>query len=161
VTTPVEVHIDPRFVANHGVSNPGNREFLIGPEVLEKQLPCTIQIRDDISRLTDAVHRLRAVRKQLVDRNDLLREDSKGEDLIKEARSLIEKLDALEAKLHNPKAEVTYDILAMKGGAQLYSKLVLLYEWCRVADGPPTQGLQEEYASQAKELRQLLAELDR
>ena len=28
---------------------------------------------------------------------------------------MIAKLDALEAKLHNPKAKVTYDILAMKG----------------------------------------------
>ena len=30
---------------------------------------------------------------------------------------------ALEEKLHNPKAKVTYDILAQKGGAKLYSQL--------------------------------------
>ena len=60
--------------------------------------------------------------------------------------------DALEAKLHNPKAEVAYDILAMKGGARLYSQLSPLYTSSYEADGAPTQGMREVFAVYAKEL---------
>ena len=56
---------------------------------------------------------------------------------------MIAKLDALEARLHNPRAKVTYDILAMKGGAQLYSNLGWLYGSVLEGDGPPTQGMRE------------------
>ena len=75
--------------------------------------------------------------------------------MVKDATSLIAKLDLLEEKLHNPKAEVTYDILARKGGARLYSQLAQLYEWLKDSDGPITQGMREVYAEQAKELRHL------
>jgi hypothetical protein len=37
---------------------------------------------------------------------------------VEDANKLINKLDALKEKLHNPRAEVVYDILA-KGGAKL------------------------------------------
>jgi len=68
---------------------------------------------------------------------------------------LVRKCDALEARLHNPTAEVTYDILAMKGGAQLYSKLVPLYSWAAQGDGAPTLAMREMYAEHARELKQL------
>jgi photosystem II stability/assembly factor-like uncharacterized protein len=159
-TTSLEVLMDPRCVALSRNNTLGpNSESLLTPEDLQKQLSLALKIRDDLSRLSDAVNRLRAVRKQLLDRNEMLRDDPKGEALIKETRKLLDKLDALEAKLHNPKAEVIYDILAMKGGAQLYSKLALLFEYIRAADGPPAQGLLEEYAAQARELDQYLDEL--
>src|SRR5207248_2463208 len=67
-------------------------------------------------------------------------------------------LDALEGRLHNPKAQVSYDILAQKGGAQLYSQLGGLLEYLREADGAPGQGLREVYAEQARLLRGLEAE---
>jgi hypothetical protein len=50
---------------------------------------------------------------------------------------------------------VTYDILAMKGGARLYSKLVPLYSWAAEGDGAPTQGMREMQAEHARELTQL------
>src|SRR5262249_45270616 len=70
-------------------------------------------------------------------------------------RELLKKLDHLEEKLHNPKAEVTYDILAMKGGAQLYSQLCFLFEALKDSDGMPTQGVREVYAEEAGKLKQL------
>src|SRR5262249_8931396 len=76
------------------------------------------------------------------------------EPLRQPSRELIEKLDALEAKLHNPKAQVTYDILAMRGGAQLYSKYGPLFEWAKDADGAPTEGIRSVYEELARELRQ-------
>jgi len=125
---------------------------------LEQQLKFALLIGDDISRLSGIVNRLRAIRKQLADRNELLKDNAKAASLIRSAKELIARVDALEAKLHNPKAEVAYDILAQKGGAQLYSKLIFLFEFAKDADGPPTQGMREEYAEQAKELRQHEAE---
>ena len=74
-------------------------------------------------------------------------------------RSLIGKLDDLEARLHNPKAEISYDILAMKGGAKLYSRLSPFLGWVQDGDGPPTQGGREVFAAQKAELDGYVAEL--
>src|SRR5207244_8846213 len=68
------------------------------------------------------------------------------------------KLDALEEKLHNPKAQVAYDILAMKGGAKLYSQLIFLYNLLLESDGAPTQGIREVHAEQSAELHRLRSE---
>ncbi len=81
--------------------------------------------------------------------------------MIHASKSLIEKLDNLEAKLHNPKAEVTYDILAQRGGAQLYSQLIYLFQNLNASDGPPTQGIREVLADQVKELHSLEAQYHR
>jgi hypothetical protein len=89
------------------------------------------------------VEAIRAIRKQLTERNELLKDNAKAEPLVKAAKGLIGKLDSLEAKLHNPKAEVAYNILAQKGGAQLYSKLIALFDWLHDSDGTITQGMQE------------------
>lgn len=61
--------------------------------------------------------------------------------------------------MHNPKAEITYDILAMKGGTKLYSRLAPLQDWVTEGDGPPTEGAREVYAEQVKELEGYEAEL--
>ena len=78
------------------------------------------------SKLTDLVNELRSVREQLKARDSAL-EPRKSEagvaDLIKASDAAIKRAAALEDKLHNPTAEVVYDILAMRGGARLYSRL--------------------------------------
>jgi hypothetical protein len=100
------------------------------------------------------VERLRAVKQQLTSSDNLLKDDEKAAPLIKASKELVTKLDALEAKLHNPKAKVAYDILAQKGGAQLYSQLAELFQTAKDAEGLPTQGLREAYAEQKKLLEQ-------
>lgn len=122
---------------------------------LEEQLKLTLAIRDDLTRLTGIVKAIRSVRQQLESRNELLKDNAKAEELVKESKSAIGKLDALEARLHNPKAKVSYDILAQRGGAKLYSQMTSLYEWLKDADGPVTQGTREVYAEQKKELSEL------
>jgi hypothetical protein len=52
---------------------------------------------------------------------------------------------------------VTYDILAMKGGAKLYSQFGPLYATLMESDAPVTQGIREVYAENAKELQRLQA----
>lgn len=119
-----------------------------------------------------AIEQLRAIRKQLQARGALLKDIDRAKPLAKASSELVTKLDALEGKLHNPKAQVTSDILAMKGGAQLYSNLGWLYGTVLEGDGPPTQGMREaatrlgtELADRLREFQALidkdLAELNR
>ena len=95
------------------------------------------------------------MREQLRAVKPRLGKDPRTAPLSRLGDELILKCDALEQRLHNPTAEVTYDILAMRGGAQLYSKLAPLYSWAAEGDGAPTQGMREMYAEHARELKQL------
>src|SRR6185436_19184621 len=122
------------------------------PEDLEAQLQFALDIRDQITRLTRTVLRLQSARKQLAARNDLLAKETAAADLIKTSKDLIAKLDALEEKLQNPRAEITYDILAMRGGAMLYSRLSPLFDYVKTGDGAPTQGAREVLATYKQEL---------
>jgi hypothetical protein len=127
---------------------------------LGEQVRFTLGIRDAITRLTHDVLRLRAVRRQLAERNELLARDDKAKPLIEPSKALIAKLDALEARLHNPKAEITYDVLAQRGGTQLYSRLAPLMDWSTAGNGAPTQGMREVFAAQTQELDADEAELN-
>jgi len=118
-------------------------------------LKFALHLRDELSRLARSVNRIRAVRKQLKDRNELLKNDPRAEPLIEQSEEFIRKLDKLEGKLHNPKAQVYYDILAQRGGAQLYSKISALYEWSKDSDGLPTQGMRDVADEESRELNQL------
>jgi photosystem II stability/assembly factor-like uncharacterized protein len=126
---------------------------------LKEQLAMALKIRADISHLAAMVEQIRTIRAQIASRNQLLKDDPKARPLIPLGEELVKKLDALEAKLHNPKAEVFYDILAQKGGAQLYSQLGYLFETLKDSDGAPTQGLRSTYAGEKKKLSAYEAEL--
>jgi len=145
VTSEVDVKPDPRV---H-----------LTPSRLEAQRRFGLAVRDDITRLSGMVAQIRAVRSQLAQRNELLKDNARAAPLIKSTGGLIAKLDALEARLHNPKAEITYDILAQRGGAMLYSQLGLLFESVKDSDGAPTQGMREVYAEEARELKEREQEL--
>jgi hypothetical protein len=143
-TTPVEVRLDPRVS--------------VSPADLEEQLAFALELRDELTRLAAAVHGLRAVREQAKDRAASIRGVPAAAPVVEAADALVARLDALEDRLHNPTAEVTYDILAMPGGARLYSRLAPLYSWSHEGDGRPTQGMREVHAELKKELDGLLAE---
>ena len=129
---------------------------------LDAQLAFELRVRDAITKVTNLVVSMRSVKDQLRAREKAL-EPRKGEaavaDLLKAGAALIEKIDAVEAKLHNPKAEVTYDILAERGGARLYSRLSPLMMFSRGGDGVPTQGMQQVMTELEKELAPLDAEV--
>jgi photosystem II stability/assembly factor-like uncharacterized protein len=126
---------------------------------LKEQVAFALSVREDISRLTRLDRQLRSVREQLTGRNDLLKGNAKAAQLIKDSEALIGKLDTLEAQVQNPRAEVVYDILAMKGGAKLYSRLSDLFSTAMEPDGLPTQGMREVYAAQRQELDRYESEL--
>jgi hypothetical protein len=144
LTSKVEVRGDPRVT--------------VPVAQMQAQEKFALAIRDDVSRLSNIVIQLRAVRGQLTSRNALLNDDTRMESITKASKELVDKLDGLEGKLHNPKAEVVYDILAQKGGAKLYSKLIFLFELTRDSDGAPTQGMREVHEELSRELNELDAE---
>lgn len=127
---------------------------------LREQYEMSLKVRDDITKLSGAVQQLRAVRKQLTDRNALLAGEKKWDALRKSSKELIDKLNALEEKLHNPKAKVVYDIFGPKGGAMLYSQLVFVLSNLGEGDGPPTQGIREVYGEYHGQLTKLIGEFE-
>ncbi len=124
----------------------------ISPADYKAQLNTALAIRDDVSRLSLTVRQIRSIRQQLISRNNLLKNDVKASQLVKDSDALIKKLDELEEQMHNPKAEVVYDILAFKGGAKLYSRISYLHDVASEGDGPPTPGVRDVYADQKREL---------
>jgi len=130
----------------------------VSPEDMAEQLRFSLEVRDTITRLTHTAEQLRSVRRQVVARNELLKKDPKAADLIKASEAFLEKVDSVEERLHNPKAEIAYDVLGMKGGAMIYSRLSPLFEFAKAGDGPPTQGMKNVYAAVRKGLDELDAE---
>jgi hypothetical protein len=143
-STPVEVRLDPRVAVSRAD--------------LEEQLAFALLLREDLTRLSGIVRDLRSVRGQVEARTASVKNRPDSEPLVEAAGALVAKCDALEEKLHNPKAEVSYDILARPGGARLYSRLAPLYSWAHDGDGRPTQGMREVHAELEKELDTLAAE---
>jgi len=143
-TVPLQILPDPRGDASH--------------TDLEAQLAHALRVRDDVSKLTGLVNDLRSVKEQLKARAKAL-EPRKSEagvsELLQESDTVVKKADALEDKLHNPTAEVVYDILAMKGGTRLYSRLAPLRMWAIDAEGAPTKGMLEVLQAEEKELSDL------
>jgi photosystem II stability/assembly factor-like uncharacterized protein len=143
-TQTVEVKMDPRVK--------------VAPVLLANTHQLAMQLRKEITELSEAVIQLRNVRRQLNERIGEWHDFVSTKKLIGEAKTLIEKLNTLENKLHNPKAQVTYDILAQKGGAKLYSQLAILYDFVKDSDGPVTEGMQKTHEAHTKELARLMDE---
>ena len=142
VTTPLEVRLDPRLA--------------VGAADLEAQLALARTIQDQITRLSGMVAQIRSVREQLRLRIDALEGNARAADWVKQAKDLEAKCDALEEKLHNPKAQVGYDILAK--GARVYSRLSPLMAYAADGSGAPTQGMREVFADQSRDLEAGAAE---
>ncbi len=143
-TTPVEVRLDPRSQASRAE--------------LEEQLALALALRGDLDRLSGAVRELRSVRGQAKARAEALRGVAAAAPLVEAAEALARRCNSIEERLHNPEAEVSYDILARPGGAKLYSRLAPLFGWVHDGDGAPTQGMKEVHAELRRELDALLAE---
>ena len=137
-TAPLKVLPDPRSA--------------VSPRDLEAQLAFALEVRDEVTRLTRMVRRLQSVKKQLAARNELLAEESGAAELVSGSKDLIARLDELEKRFHNPTAEISYDILAMKGGAMPYSRLSPLFDTAKGGEGPPTQGMREVFAQLRQEI---------
>ena len=118
-----------------------------------EHLEFQVQVRDQLTEIARMVETIRAVRDQIAARARLLEDRDDAQSLVEAGQNLVGQLDAIEEKIHNPHAEVSYDILGGRhGGAQLYSRLSWLFEGTREHDGPPTQGMLEVHAEMTQEL---------
>jgi photosystem II stability/assembly factor-like uncharacterized protein len=148
--TPEYLSVPPRMADEKTIQENANVPWIkrmgiqerINDELTEQE-QFVLSLRDRVNQLTQTVETLRLVRKQLLMQEELLakEKEAKIKALLKQNKAIQKKLDDLEAKLHNPKAEVNYDILAQKGGAKLYSQLSSLIDFAKDGDGPPTQGM--------------------
>ncbi len=146
-TRPLRVDADPRSSAS--VAD------------IEAQVAFALEIRAQLERITAMVETIRGLRSQLEDRNKRLADDPRAGELVKSGEALIAGLSALEEAIHNPNAEVDYDVLGGRhGGAKLWSRLSWLFNSAREHDGPPTQGMTEAGAELATELAQQASALD-
>jgi len=125
---------------------------------LEAQQVMALQVRDAFSRLTRIVTHLRGVRAQLQARAAAVKAQPGTMELVKAITAAIVKIDGLEGRMHNPTAEVTYDILAMRGGTRLYSRLSPLIGFVSDGAGAPTQGVRDVFEAQKQELDAFEAE---
>ena len=93
-------------------------------EQLAAQIAFGLGLRDRMSHIVDVVNKIETVRGQLESRQVLLAGRDGTEAFLEAGQALAEALTAIEEELHNPRAEVNYDILAGRhGGAKLFSRL--------------------------------------
>jgi photosystem II stability/assembly factor-like uncharacterized protein len=145
LTTTLTVRSDPRSQASQADLN--------------EQLKLALATRDQISLVTQMVQQIRSLRRQLTAKEEALKDQASAAELLKAGKELTAKLDALEGKLHTPKAEIPYDLLATPGGSRVYSQLAALFNYVASGDGAPTQGMREMFAEYAREVKQLETEL--
>jgi photosystem II stability/assembly factor-like uncharacterized protein len=129
---------------------------------MQAQLTFALRVRDNISNVTALVNELRSVRDQLQSQAKALdprKSESEIGKLIEASQQVAKKADALEDRLHNPTAEVVYDILAMRGGTRLYSRLAPLQMWAVEGEGVPTAGMTQVLEEQESELSRLKEEV--
>ena len=139
VTQNLQVVVDPRVD--------------VDPAQLAELLKFQVQLRDQLTEIAKLVATIRAVREQIEVRDRLLQDKPEALDLLEMGHALVARLGEIEEKLHNPHAEVSYDILAGRhGGAQLYSRISWLFEGTRELQTVPTQGMREVGAEMASEL---------
>jgi hypothetical protein len=133
---------------------------VIATRELESQQQLSIRVRDDISKLADTVARLRAVKKQVALRKELLKDRDEAKDLLKQSEALDKSLNEVEEKLHNPKAKISYDIFAARGGAMLYSQYAWLLSNLVDADGAPTKAQLELADDLGRQLAELVTKFE-
>ena len=131
------------------------------PEDFAKQFELLIKIRDKFSETTDAIMEIRDVRKQVDDIVARVKDDPKGKPVADAAKSLRDKLTAVEEELYQTKNQSNQDPLNYP--IRLNNKLAALGGVVASADAAPTSQsyvFYEEIAgninAQLERLRQIM-----
>lgn len=115
-------------------------------EDIRQNVTYTLAVRNALDDVVDHIAEIAAIRTQVGDLRDRLAGDPAMAEIVATAGRVLNACDAIEGELHNPQAEVSYDLLAGRdGGAKLYSQLAWLYESNDNSDYPPAQGLRDQY----------------
>jgi len=120
---------------------------------LKEELAYGLGVRAQLARIVAMVETIRGVRDQVKDRNARITGNPGASELVDLGEKLIADLIAVEEEIHNPRAEVDYDVLAGRHvGAKLFSQVAWLLELSADHDGPPTQGMLEVAADLERQL---------
>jgi len=126
----------------------------------QQNLAFALELRGALNRLVDGIETVRAIRSQSEDLKSRTKGNARAAALQAAADAAIKRCDEIEAKLHNPKAAVVYDVLAgREGGAQLYSQISPLYSDIQTSDFAPTQGHRQQFAENMADLKALEGEV--
>ena len=132
------------------------------PEQLQQNVAFSLQARAALDRLVDDVEIVRAIRAQTEDVKARTAKHPGAKQLQEAAAAVIKHCEELELRMHNPHAEVVYDVLAGRdGGAKLYSQIAPLFSDIQSSDHAPTQGQLEQLQDDLGELQQLEQDLAR
>ncbi len=102
-------------------------------------LEFALELRGAMDRTLTTIEAVQAIREQVA---DIKSRTTTTPSLNAAADAVLARCDAIEGALHNPEAEVVYDVLTgLGGGAKLYSQLAPLYSWGQDSDHAPTQGM--------------------
>ena len=113
----------------------------VSPDELRQNVAFALQARDALNRLTTDIDAVRAIREQALGLKQRTSENPAAANLQAIAKTVLERCDALESRMHNPEANVVYDVLAgRKGGAKLYAQISPLFSDIQSSDYAPTQG---------------------
>jgi photosystem II stability/assembly factor-like uncharacterized protein len=129
---------------------------------MRAQIEFRLKVRDQMNRIVDTVNNIRSIRHQISEHQSSLGSAKEVTELLSNGKRLSDAMFAIEQQLHNPAAEVDYDVLAgREGGAKLYSRLAWLASSAAEHEGPPTQGMTEVADTVDKEYQRLAADFSR
>ena len=132
----------------------------VTPAQLQQNVAFTLQARAALDRLTADIEDVRAMRAQARDSRERTAGNAAAQPLRATADDIIKRCDALEARMHNPEAEVVYDVLGgRKGGAKLYSQIAPAFSDMQSSDYEPTPGQLDLMNENLAELAQLEEQL--
>ena len=122
-TEPLEIKEDPRIKVEQAD--------------LQKQFDLLLEIRDQVSKVDEAINQMNSVKKQIDDLDKRLPKDDHGKAVRDAARSFTAKLDPLEDTLIQSKAKSGQDVLNYP--IRLNNELVALAGSVSGADAAPTE----------------------
>lgn len=155
----LKLSVDDKLYTTVGEVLPDPRSTLSMAE-LEQNVAFTLKARDALERLTDDIEEVRAIRAQTQDLRERTKAAPAAKELQEVAASLVHRCDTLESRMHNPEAEVVYDVLnGRDGGAKLYSQIAPLFSDMQSSDYAPTQGQLEQMDENLADLQQVEAQL--
>ncbi len=132
----------------------------VPPADVAQNVVWSLQVLAALDEVTDNVAEVTAIREQVGDLRARIASTTGLDDLRGTADRVLTACDSIEGTLHNPAAQVGYDILAGRdGGAKLYSQLATLYSFNTTSDYPPAQGLRDRFDELMVELHRRQGEL--
>ena len=121
-TQPVEVRANPRLQ--------------VAQADLQKQFDLLVQIRDQVSKVDDAINQMNSVKKQIDDLDKRLLKDDHGKAVRDAGKKLQQKIDPIQDALIQSKAKSSQDVLNYP--IRLNNELVALAGSISSADAAPT-----------------------